>query len=285
MAVTSRSIFAVFSGARHYSSQRWLVRQTKDPFTKQAKQLKLKSRAAFKLLEIDEDHKIFKKGDTVVDLGYAPGSWSQVAIDRVSPGGRVVGLDIIPAPPPKGVSTLQGNFLDPKVQQNLREFLSDPDRGRLRVPQADKAYIDFEREETEGEDHASKKKCVQLVLSDMCEPWESFANPFIRSLTEPYRRLMNTSGIRLRDHAGSMDLCNAALLFCLDVLKTGGHFVCKFYQGSEDKELEQNLKKVFKHVHKQKPESSRKDSKEAYFIAMHKLPGVSRATLEPPASV
>jgi 23S rRNA U2552 (ribose-2'-O)-methylase RlmE/FtsJ len=95
----------------------------------------------------------------------------------------------------------------PSVQAQLREFLSDPDRGRPRVQQADKAYIDFEREESEEneEDHdANKQKCVQVVLSDMCEPWPATGNPFLRSLTQPHFRLMNTSGISFRDHAQSM---------------------------------------------------------------------------------
>jgi 21S rRNA (uridine2791-2'-O)-methyltransferase len=69
--------------------------------------------------------------------------------------------------------------------------------------------------------------------------------------------MMNTSGISFRDHAGSMDLCRAALEFSFNVLKSGGHFVCKFYQGAEDKALEKQLKALFDKVHRLKPESSR----------------------------
>jgi 23S rRNA U2552 (ribose-2'-O)-methylase RlmE/FtsJ len=69
--------------------------------------------------------------------------------------------------------------------------------------------------------------------------------------------MMNTSGMAFRDHAGSMDLCRAALEFSYDVLKNGGHFVCKFYQGAEDKDLEKQLKLLFHKVHRIKPESSR----------------------------
>ncbi|KAF8241638.1 23S ribosomal RNA methyltransferase [Wilcoxina mikolae CBS 423.85] len=256
--------------ASNSSSQRWLTRQSRDPYTKEAKLRQYKSRAAFKLLFINDEYKIFRPGQTVVDLGFAPGSWSQVAIDRVSPGGRVIGLDIIPAVPPTGVSTFQGNFLSPSVQKMLRDYLSDPDRGRPQEIKADKAYIDMEREETEKEEqHVDAGRRVDVVLSDMCEPWpQSGGGLFKRSLTNPWHRMMNTSGTSFRDHAGSMDLCNAALLFALDVLKAGGHFVCKFYQGGEDKELEKRLKKVFKSVHRVKPDSSRKESKECYFVAL-----------------
>jgi 21S rRNA (uridine2791-2'-O)-methyltransferase len=83
----------------------------------------------------------------------------------------------------------------------------------------------------------SRMNMVDVVLSDM---------------------LMNTSGNPFRDHAGSMDLCNAALQFASDTLKPGGHFVCKFYQGAEDKDLEKRLKKLFAKVYRDKPDASRK---------------------------
>lgn len=114
----------------------------------------------------------------------------------------------------------------------------------------------------------------QIILSDMSAPWEQTTSFNSNSLSNPYHRLMNTSGVAFRDHAGSMvslflcfrllceltvlqDLCNAALSFASDTLKSGGHFVCKFYQGAEDKALEQQLKRMFAKVHREKPESSR----------------------------
>jgi len=82
--------------------------------------------------------------------------------------------------------------------------------------------------------------------------------------------MMNTTGINFKDHAGSMDLCAAALNFSYDTLKVGGHFICKFYQGAEDKQFEGQLKKLFAVVHREKPESSRSESKEAYFVALRR---------------
>src|SRR5579871_5002581 len=70
------------------SSTRWRARQSRDRFAKEAKVQGLKSRAAFKLLEIDSKYRIFSSGQTVIDLGYAPGSWSQVAVTKTGPGGR-----------------------------------------------------------------------------------------------------------------------------------------------------------------------------------------------------
>ncbi|KAI1482992.1 23S ribosomal RNA methyltransferase [Daldinia eschscholtzii] len=237
------------------SMSRWKQRQSSDRFTREAKVQNLKSRAAFKLFSMDEKYRLFKRGQTVIDLGYAPGSWSQVAYERTKPNGRVVGIDIIPAQPPRGVSTIQGNFLHPGVQQLVKDYLiefsqrrsppePDPEDPEGSVITERPSYIDAERAES-------------VVLSDMSEPWPQISGFSISTLTHAYFRMMNTSGMSFRDHAGSMDLCLAALQFASDTLKAGGHFVCKFYQGSEDKDLELKLKKMFEQVHREKPEASR----------------------------
>ncbi|KAI2625732.1 23S ribosomal RNA methyltransferase [Hypoxylon sp. NC1633] len=269
------------------SSSRWKQRQGSDFYAREAKVQGLKSRAAFKLLEMDAKYKLFKRGQTVIDLGYAPGSWSQVAFERTKPHGRVVGIDIIPAQPPKGVSTIQGNFLSPSVQQLVKDYLvefvprrkpTDPDSEPSGVGEgvvADRpSYIDAERAESvdadQEESSESDKRLVDVVLSDMSAPWMQTTGFSSNTLSNPYSRMMNTSGMNFRDHAGSMDLCLAALQFASDTLQTGGHFVCKFYQGAEDKDLELKLKKMFAKVHREKPESSRSESKESYFVALRR---------------
>ncbi|KIW63039.1 hypothetical protein PV04_09918 [Phialophora macrospora] len=258
------------------STRRWTERQKGDHFARAAKVQGLKSRAAFKLLQINERYRLFRPGMTVVDLGFAPGSWSQVAIDLTQPRGRVLGVDLLPVQPPRGVSTIQGDFLSPDIQIEIKAFLRDPDRGRLRrsslldtsasgaidqvaLEEQATGYLEREsHEKTLGDDeadHEHSDKCADVVLSDM---------------------LMNTSGNAFRDHAGSMDLCRAALRFSYDTLKVGGHFVCKFYQGAEDKALEKSLKALFHKVHREKPESSRAQSKEAYFVGIRRLAKAER---------
>ncbi|KAL8414624.1 hypothetical protein RB594_005730 [Gaeumannomyces avenae] len=327
------------------SSSRWKARQESDQYAREAKVKDLKSRAAFKLLqvrqthtkpacvmyavvdEVDEDgrnaytrvwgdvqinrkYKLFKKGSLVLDLGYAPGSWCQVAMELTKPTGRVLGVDLIPAQPPRGVGTLQGNFLSPTVRRMTKQLIAEMHHRQVEDKAAARrtgdgaddddvvadrpSYIDMEhrasklevavesaqeaesspssspsassagqsrggrREEGEAEAPAAttkpeEKKYLDIVLSDM---------------------LMNTSGIPFRDHAGSMDLCTAALDFANETLRPGGHFVCKFYQGAEDKDLERRLKKLFLKVYREKPESSRDESKEMYFVAMNRRPKV-----------
>ncbi|KAJ2977293.1 hypothetical protein NUW58_g7852 [Xylaria curta] len=255
------------------SNSRWKQRQGKDFFAREAKVQGLKSRAAFKLLEMDARYKLFRRGQTVVDLGYAPGSWSQVAVERTKPNGRIVGIDLIPAQPPKGVSTIQGNFLSPVVQNMVKDYLAEFAQRRSATDQdigtsegdevvvtEKPSYIDAERAESVESDHETSfndGKLVDVVLSDMSDPWLQTSGFSSNTLSNPYHRMMNTSGMSFRDHAGSMDLCLAALQFASDTLRAGGHFVCKFYQGSEDKDLELKLKKMFGKVHREKPESSR----------------------------
>lgn len=127
--------FSVFSivNARSPSQNQWIQRQTNDFFTREAKLRQYKSRAAFKLLEIDKKYKLFKSGMTVVDLGFAPGAWSQVAVEKTSPNGKIVGVDILFATPPEGVTAIQGNFLTKSVQDEVHRLVCDPHLGR-RIP-------------------------------------------------------------------------------------------------------------------------------------------------------
>jgi len=97
------------------SDKRWLQRQHKDPYVKQAHKLNYRSRAVFKLQEIDRRDRLLKPGQLVVDLGAAPGSWSQYVAERVCPRGRVVAVDILVMQPIEGVEFIHGDFSDPAI--------------------------------------------------------------------------------------------------------------------------------------------------------------------------
>lgn len=115
--------------ARSESSRRWLERQLNDPYVVEAKRQGWRSRAAFKLLELDDQVKLLKPGQRVVDLGAAPGGWTQVAVARTGADkgkGKVVGIDILAAPPIPGAELLQGDFLDPDMPRRLAELLGGP---------------------------------------------------------------------------------------------------------------------------------------------------------------
>lgn len=115
--------------SRTPSSQRWLERQLNDPYVARARREGYRSRAAYKLLELDERFKVLKPGARVVDLGAAPGGWAQVAVKAVgapADRGKVVGIDLLPIEPLAGAEFIVLDFLDPQAPERLVELLGGP---------------------------------------------------------------------------------------------------------------------------------------------------------------
>jgi len=195
-------------------SRDWLDEHFKDPYVKRAREQGYRSRAAFKLLEIQEKDHILKSGMAVIDLGAAPGGWSQVAAKLVKPNGIVFALDLLAIEPIEGVDILQGDFTEPDVLDALREQL----QGRQ----------------------------VDVMLSDMAP---------------------NTSGIRVADQAAMMYLLECALFACQEMLKPGGTWVAKVFQGSGFDDMLRQCRTEFERVVIRKPKASRPRSKEVYFVA------------------
>jgi 23S rRNA (uridine2552-2'-O)-methyltransferase len=110
--------------ARRPTSRRWLAEHHSDEYVKKARELGYRSRAVFKLEELDQRFSLFRPGMSVVDLGAAPGSWSQFAMRRVSPGGTIIALDLLPMEPVAGVSFIQGDFREDATLDRLRAELA-----------------------------------------------------------------------------------------------------------------------------------------------------------------
>ncbi len=110
--------------ARSKSSHRWLREHFDDPWVKKAQEMGLRSRSAFKLMEIDDRDRLLRPGLSVVDLGAAPGGWLQVARQRMQGKGRIVGLDLLPVEPVEGVVFIQGDFREDDVHAQLTEALA-----------------------------------------------------------------------------------------------------------------------------------------------------------------
>ncbi len=105
------------------SSSRWLQRQKKDPYVKQAQQSHYRSRAVYKLKEINEKDHLLKKGQTIIDLGSAPGSWSQYAAEQVGASGRVLAIDLLDMEPVTNVLFIKGDFTDSAVYEQCVNLL------------------------------------------------------------------------------------------------------------------------------------------------------------------
>jgi 23S rRNA (uridine2552-2'-O)-methyltransferase len=117
------------AGKRSVSSTRWLERQLNDPYVAEAKRLGYRSRAAFKLAELDDRLHLLKPGARIVDLGAAPGGWTQIAVERArtSDGrGQVVALDLLPMQPIAGAEILEMDFLDSGARERIRSALGSP---------------------------------------------------------------------------------------------------------------------------------------------------------------
>lgn len=197
--------------SRTPSSQAWLERQINDPFSAEARTRGYRSRAAFKLSEIDDRFHLLRRGARVIDLGCAPGGWLQVAVQRGV--GCIAGVDRLPVEPLEPALILEADFTDPLVGPRLITLIGgSPD----------------------------------LVLSDMAP---------------------NTTGHRQTDHLRIVGLIEAATAFAIQVLKPGGAFVTKAFQGGETGPVLEVLKRNFREVRNVKPKASRAESSELYIVA------------------
>ena len=166
---------------RTQSQQAWLERQINDPFSQKARALGYRSRAAFKIIEIDDKFHFLKPGSIVVDLGAAPGGWSQVAAKRIGDGGQIVAIDLLDIEPIAGVDFIQLDFLDPAAPDELKARLGG---------EADIVLTDMAANAT-GHRKTDHLKIVALVeaaaefAGEILKPGGTFLAKVIQGGTEP----------------------------------------------------------------------------------------------------
>jgi 23S rRNA (uridine2552-2'-O)-methyltransferase len=195
---------------RRLSSTLWLERQLNDPYVAEAKTRGYRSRAAFKLVQLDERFRLLAGAKRVLDLGCAPGGWTQYAVGR---GRTIVGIDLSPTEPIAGAMLIQGDFHEPAIAAAAIAALGGP---------------------------------ADLVLSDMAAP---------------------ATGHGPTDHLRVVALAEDAFAFAETVLKPGGAFVAKMFQGGTEATLLAALKRAFTEVRHAKPAASRAESAETYVVA------------------
>ncbi len=200
--------------AKSGSSGRWLQEHERDPYVLRARREGYRSRASYKLLELDARDKVLRSGAVVLDLGAAPGGWSQVAAGRVGATGRVIATDILPMDSLPGVDFVQGDFTEQDTLDRILGIL-----GNTRV---------------------------DLVISDMAP---------------------NMSGMKAVDQPRAMHLVELAMEVASQVLKPGGMFLTKVFQGEDFQRLLTELRQSYGSVASRKPEASRARSRELYWVA------------------
>ncbi|MEH6346908.1 MAG: 23S rRNA (uridine(2552)-2'-O)-methyltransferase RlmE [Bermanella sp.] len=195
------------------TSKAWLKEHFDDRFVKQSQQDGYRSRASYKLLELQEKDNLITPGMTVVDLGSAPGGWSQVAARLVGNEGRVIASDILEMDSVAGVTFIKGDFTEDDVYQSIL--------------------------------NAMKGELADLVISDMAP---------------------NMSGMNAVDQPAAMYLVELALDLGTQVLKPGGNFVAKVFQGEGFEAYLKSMRGNFQKVITRKPDSSRARSREVYLF-------------------
>ena len=193
---------------------RWYIEKKREHFYKEAKRVGYRARSAFKLQQIQKKFHIFSKKDIVIDLGAAPGGWSQVAKELVGESGRVISVDILPIRPLNGVVLIQGDLTEKETGEEINEQMEN--------------------------------KQADVVLSDMSS---------------------DITGNYSVDQARSMWLCKNALETAEIMLRPGGNFICKIFEGEDTKKFINTVKQRFCMVKKFSPTASRKSSSEIYLIA------------------
>jgi 23S rRNA (uridine2552-2'-O)-methyltransferase len=111
--------------AKSSSKKNWLARQQKDPYVKQAQQSHYRSRAVYKLIEIDDKDHLFKQGQTIIDLGAAPGSWSQYVSEKIGNKGRLIAIDILPMEPVDNTLFIKGDFTEQSVYEQCLQAMEN----------------------------------------------------------------------------------------------------------------------------------------------------------------
>jgi 23S rRNA (uridine2552-2'-O)-methyltransferase len=168
---------------RSQSSRQWLERQLNDPYVARAKAEGFRSRAAFKLIEIDDKYRILKKGGRIADLGAAPGGWSQVAAKRVHApdSGKVVAIDILDMPPVAGVDFMQLDFLDPRAPQALKDKLG----GEADVVMTDMAANATGHRKTDHLKIMALVEAAAQFAGEVLRPGGAFLAKVLQGGTEP----------------------------------------------------------------------------------------------------
>ena len=198
----------------------WIRQRKRDFFYRRAKEEQLRSRAAYKLLEVVEKFGLIREGDVVVDLGCAPGGWMQAALRAVGEDGFVLGVDV--------------NVVEPLEAENARSVVCDI---------TERGVVDMVRS-------FLPERCADVVVSDVSP---------------------NISGVWEVDHARQVNLARRSLYVAACVLRKGGGFFVKVFQGELLNGFVSDVRREFRYVRLLKPKASRRKSSELFVLGLDKI--------------
>ena len=236
---------------RSASSRQWLKRHVNDPYVQRSRKEGYRSRAAYKLIEIDDRDRLLGPGAVVVDLGAAPGGWTQVAVKRAGAKGRVVAIDLLEMEPVAGALFIHGDFAS---GSGLAAVVAALAGGRRHGPPSGPGP---QLPGLPPPHHAagSGLAAVEAALAG------ARADAVLSDMAP------NLSGIAITDQARSMALAELARDFALAHLKPEGVFLVKVFQGAGYDEFLKTLRAGFGKVWVRKPDASRGESAELYLLA------------------
>jgi 23S rRNA (uridine2552-2'-O)-methyltransferase len=226
------------------SSKEWLRRHLTDHYVKKSYVLEYRSRAAFKLLEIDAKYKFLHKARNIADLGCAPGGWAQVLIEKCkNRGGRIVGVDLLNVANIQGMHFILGDFNDDSVQrQILNHMMEDEHRGS----DQDRNSLHIIESQTTPEQQLKKVRCLDLVVSDISP---------------------SMTGNRDVDRCRMRNVVDSIIDFSCENLIAGGVMLFKYFRYDETLVIA-TFKDRFNETKIIKPPASRSESSETYILAL-----------------
>lgn len=242
----------VFKKLKTAAAKQWLIRHVNDPYVQKAIVDNLRNRAAYKLQQINDKYCILRKGDNVLELGAAPGGWSQIilsiiGIDQYAP--RLIGLDLLPIDALSGAKFIKKNFFDADLYQVLCDMMFDINYN-ITCNQDSKGINIMNQIRRDNYNSNIDKGLFNAILSDMSP---------------------NLTGNNALDHMRIIAFTERIVVDFLKLLKVGGNFVVKLFDGSELCKFVADMRTKFTKVYIFKPSASRKKSSELYCICMKKL--------------
>lgn len=261
------------------SSQRWLLRHLNDPFVQKAQLLGYRSRAVFKLEELQETYGFIGEKPRVLDLGAAPGGWSQYVAQHY-PKSFVIALDLLPMEPLRGVFFLQGNFLEEETKKNIALICKGQycwDKNSLGAEEGLKeSLLFYGKTKNEIKYMQDNSLILHSPKIDCSINTNTEEIPLLQE-EEKFTLVLSDMAPTSTGHRPTDLLCMEALMEdILHVsqwaLQKGGHLIFKAYHHP----FLQEIKKYFSKVHFVKPKASRAESKEIYVVALHFLPLLSK---------